>query len=113
MVSLSTFIADHKIHIRNGITSERECIVQLLKYYNIPSFPKNRQQQKFTGEEGGSITIRTAGELDMIVFAIVLGFYIRLESLPKMNLLVQSDTTKNLVRQLTCLLKKTKRRIPN
>ena len=29
---------------------------------------------------------------------------IRLESLPKMNLLVQSDTTSILVRQLTCLL---------
>ena len=29
---------------------------------------------------------------------------IRLESLPKMNLLVQSDTTNTLVRQLTCLL---------
>lgn len=28
----------------------------------------------------------------------------RLESLPKINFLVQSDTTRNLVRQLTCLL---------
>lgn len=30
-----------------------------------------------------------------------------LESLPKMNLLIQSDTTKALVRQLTCLLNDT------
>lgn len=74
MVSLSTFIADHKIHIRNGITSERECIVHCLSItiYRVPQ--KNRQQQKFTGEEGGSITIRTAGEIDMIVFTVLLGF---------------------------------------
>ena len=33
-----------------------------------------------------------------------MSLQIRLESLPKMNLRVQSDTTSILVRQLTCLL---------
>lgn len=33
-----------------------------------------------------------------------LGPQMRLESLPKIDLLTQSDTTKTLVRQLTCLL---------
>lgn len=35
----------------------------------------------------------------------------RLESLPKINLLVQSDTTRTLVRQLTCLLNNQRKKI--
>lgn len=53
-------------------------------------------------------TVNNRGTRSRVFFtqrkSIFDGDYIRLESLPNMNRLVQSEITKNLVRQLTCLL---------